>query len=178
LPIARWRPRRRPATPPGGADVDAGASRATAGASAEAGSRPASTSRGYPRGPGRRNRRAERRQPVGIRTSCRIPRYVVFQLDLYWATRRLGSQAEVVELLERYGDRIQLFHVKDMAAGAFPGRIEIVGDGIIDFAEIFATTKGPVRYYVVEHDPRFGDPTFDPFEAAEAGFDYLDCVTF
>jgi len=65
-----------------------------------------------------------------------------------------------------------------MAAGAFPGRIEIVGEGIIDFPEIFATTQGPVRYYVVEHDPRFGDPTFDPFEAAEAGFDYLDCVTF
>ena len=31
---------------------------------------------------------------------------------------------------------------------------------------------------MVEHDPRFGDPTFDPFEAAEAGFNYLDCVTF
>jgi hypothetical protein len=35
-----------------------------------------------------------------------------------------------------------------------------------------------VRYYVVEHDPRFGDPMFDPFEAAQEGFDYLDCVTF
>ena len=81
-------------------------------------------------------------------------------------------------MLERYGNRIQLFHVKDMAAGPFPGRIEIVGEGIIDFPEIFAASKGPVRYYVVEHDPRFGDPTFDPFEAAEKGFDYLDCVTF
>ena len=70
-------------------------------------------------------------------------------------------------MLERYGNRIQLFHVKDMAAGPFPGRIEIVGEGIIDFPEIFAATQGPVRYYVVEHDPRFGDPTFDPFEAAE-----------
>ena len=35
-----------------------------------------------------------------------------------------------------------------------------------------------MRYYVVEHDPRFGDPTFDPFEAAQKGFDYLSCVTF
>jgi sugar phosphate isomerase/epimerase len=103
------------------------------------------------------------------------PRNVVFQVDLYWATR---GGADPVELLERYGNRIQLFHVKDMAAGPFPGRIEIVGEGIIDFPEIFATSKGPVRYYVVEHDPRFGDPTFDPFEAAEKGFDYLDCVTF
>ena len=100
---------------------------------------------------------------------------VVFQVDLYWAT---NGGADPVELLERYGTRVQLFHVKDMAAGPFPGRIEIVGEGIIDFPEIFAASKGPVRYYVVEHDPRFGDPTFDPFEAAQKGFEYLDCVTF
>jgi len=103
------------------------------------------------------------------------PRNVVFQLDLYWVTNGGGDP---VELLERLGRRVQLFHVKDMAAGPFPGRIEIVGEGIIDFPEIFAASKGPVRYYVVEHDPRFGDPTFDPFEAAEKGFAYLDCVTY
>lgn len=53
-----------------------------------------------------------------------------------------------------------------------------MGEGIIDFPSIFAASKGPARYYVIEHDPRFGDPTFDPFEAAQKGFDYLDCVTF
>ena len=84
------------------------------------------------------------------------PRNVVFQLDLYWATNG-GGLDNPLEVLERYGNRIQLFHVKDMAAGPFPGRIEIVGEGIIDFPEIFAATQGPVRYYVVEHDPRFGD---------------------
>jgi sugar phosphate isomerase/epimerase len=105
------------------------------------------------------------------------PRNVAFQLDLYWAANG-GGLDNPIEVLERYGKRIQLFHVKDMAAGPFPGAIEIVGEGIIDFPAIFATTQGPVRYYVVEHDPRFGDPTFDPFEAAEKGFDYLACVTF
>jgi sugar phosphate isomerase/epimerase len=105
------------------------------------------------------------------------PKNVVFQLDIYWATNG-GGLDNPVNVLERYGKRIQLFHVKDMAAGTFPGRIEIVGEGIIDFPEVFAASKGPVRYYVVEHDPRFGDPTFDPFEAAQKGFDYLDCVTF
>ncbi len=103
------------------------------------------------------------------------PRNVVFQLDLYWA---VNGGADPVELLERYGNRIQLFHVKDMADGPFPGRIEIVGEGTIDFPQIFAASEGRIRYYVVEHDPRFGDPTFDPFEAAQKGFDYLDCVTF
>jgi sugar phosphate isomerase/epimerase len=105
------------------------------------------------------------------------PRNVVFQMDIYWATNG-GGLENPVAVLERYGNRIQLFHVKDMAAGPFPGRIEIVGEGIIDFPEVFAAAKGPVRYYVVENDPRFGDPTFDPFEAAQKGFDYLDCVTF
>jgi sugar phosphate isomerase/epimerase len=105
------------------------------------------------------------------------PKNVVFQLDLYWATNG-GGIGTPLEVIERYGNRIQLFHVKDMAAGPFPGRIEIVGEGIIDFPEIFAASKGPVRYYVVEHDPRFGDPTFDPFEAAQKGFDYLNCVTY
>ena len=105
------------------------------------------------------------------------PKNVVFQLDIYWATNG-GGIDKPVEVLERYGNRIQLFHVKDMAAGPFPGRIEILGEGIIDFPEVFAASKGPVRHYVVEHDPRFGDATFDPFEAAQTGFDYLDCVTF
>jgi sugar phosphate isomerase/epimerase len=105
------------------------------------------------------------------------PRNVVFQLDLYWATNG-GGIGNPVAVLDRYGNRIQLFHVKDMAAGPFPGRIEILGEGIIDFPEIFASSNGPVRYYVVEHDPRFGDPTFDPFEAAQEGFHYLDCVTY
>jgi sugar phosphate isomerase/epimerase len=115
------------------------------------------------------------------------PRNVVFQLDLYWAVRGIGTQAGVTteaaeamtaDLIERLGNRVQLAHVKDMGAGAFPGRIEIVGEGVIDFPELFEATKGPLRYYVVEHDPRFGDPTFDPFEAAEAGFEYLTCVRY
>jgi len=101
------------------------------------------------------------------------PRNVVFQLDLYWAT--FGG-ADPVELLEQYGHRIQLFHVKDMRAS--DRRIEIVGRGIIDFPEIFAAAGRGIWYYVVEHDPRFGDPTFDPFEAAAEGFVYLDCVRF
>ena len=106
------------------------------------------------------------------------PKNVVFQMDIYWAANG-GGLDNPVNVLERYGNRIQLFHVKDMAAAAtFPGPIEIVGEGIIDFPEVFAASKGPVRYYVVEHDPRFGDPTFDPFEAAQKGFDYLECVTF
>ncbi|NEM06242.1 sugar phosphate isomerase/epimerase family protein [Geodermatophilus normandii] len=100
-------------------------------------------------------------------------RNVVFQLDLYWAS---FAGADPVELVAEYGNRIKLFHVKDMRAG--DRRIEIVGRGTIDFPEIFAAAGGGIRYYVVEHDPRFGDPTFDPFEAAEVGFAHLACVRY
>ncbi|MGY1757289.1 MULTISPECIES: sugar phosphate isomerase/epimerase family protein [unclassified Geodermatophilus] len=101
------------------------------------------------------------------------PRNVVFQLDLYWAT---FAGADPVELIEQYGNRIQLFHVKDMRAS--DRRIEIVGRGTIEFPEIFAAGGGSTKYFVVEHDPRFGDPTFNPFQAAQEGFAYLACVTY
>ena len=52
-----------------------------------------------------------------------------------------------------------------MAAGPFPGRIEIVGEGIIDFPQIFAAS-GAGAVLRRRARPAFGDPTFDPFEAA------------
>jgi sugar phosphate isomerase/epimerase len=124
------------------------------------------------------NHNWEFEQVFGGRTAYDIlqehtdPRYVTFQLDLYWVT---AGGADPIEVLEQYGDRIELFHVKDMAPD---GSIEIVGEGTIDFPAIFDEAGGGIKYYVVEHDPRFGDPSFDPFEAAQKGFDYLDCVTF
>ena len=124
------------------------------------------------------------------------PRNVEFQVDLYWSTRGLGvaegatsiAQADDLsaDLVRRLGNRAQLFHVKDMSTtipapgvstSPFPGRIEIVGAGGIDFPSIFAASKGPMKYYAIEHDPR-NDATFDPWVAAKAGFDYLSCVTY
>ena len=47
------------------------------------------------------------------------PKNVVFQLDLYWATNG-GGVANPLDVIEQYGNRIKLFHVKDMAAGRSP----------------------------------------------------------
>lgn len=80
--------------------------------------------------------------------------------------------ADPVELVEQYGNRMQLFHVKDRNP-ALGNRIEIVGRGDTDFASIFSAAGGSTRYFVVEHGPRFGDPTFAPFVAAEEAFDHL-----
>jgi len=94
------------------------------------------------------------------------PRYVVFQLDLYWAT---FAGQDPVELIERYGNRIKLFHVKDLADGTFANP----GEGTIDFPAIFDASQGQIRVYSVEHDR-----TQNPLETAEIGFEYLDCVTY
>jgi sugar phosphate isomerase/epimerase len=99
---------------------------------------------------------------------------VVSQLDLYWVSY---AGLDPVDVIEQYGNRIQLLHVKDLNP-ALNRRIEIVGRGTIDFPSIFAAGGGSTRYFVVEHDPRFGDPTFDPFEAAQVGFGYLTCTTY
>ncbi|MCZ2818430.1 sugar phosphate isomerase/epimerase family protein [Modestobacter sp. VKM Ac-2984] len=99
---------------------------------------------------------------------------VVSQLDLYWVAY---AGLDPVDVVEEYGKRIKLFHVKDLNP-ALDNRIEIVGRGSLDFPAIFAAAGGSIRYFVVEHDPRFGDPTFDPFEAAQAGLDYLTSVTY
>ena len=99
---------------------------------------------------------------------------VVSQLDLYWVS---FAGIDPVEVIEEYGNRIQLFHVKDLNP-ELNRRIEIVGRGNIDFPSISAAGGGSTRYFVVEHDPRFGDPTFDPFEAAEEGLAYLTCTTY
>ncbi|MCZ2836690.1 sugar phosphate isomerase/epimerase family protein [Modestobacter sp. VKM Ac-2985] len=98
---------------------------------------------------------------------------VVSQLDLYWVA---FAGLDPVEVVEEYGKRIQLLHVKDLNP-ELENRIEIVGRGSLDFPAIFDAAHR-VRYHVVEHDPRFGDPTFDPFEAAEVGLDYLTSVTY
>jgi sugar phosphate isomerase/epimerase len=102
------------------------------------------------------------------------PKNVVSQLDLYWVSY---AGVDPIALLGEYGNRIQLFHVKDLNAD-LGRRIEIVGRGDIDFPSYFAAAGGSTRYFVVEHDPRFGDPTFDPFEAAQAGLDYLTCTSY
>ena len=105
------------------------------------------------------------------------PRYVTFQLDVLWAT---DGGADPVTLLERYGKRIFSLHVKDGINVAAPVNATPVpiGQGEIVFEPILRAAEGHVRYYIYEQDPPFGDPNFDPFASAQAGFNYLDRVRF
>jgi sugar phosphate isomerase/epimerase len=104
-------------------------------------------------------------------------RYVTFQLDVLWAT---DGGADPVALLRRFGNRIFALHVKDGINVADPANATPVpmGQGEMVFKPILRAAEGHVKYYIYEQDPPFGDPAFDPFASAKAGFDYLDRVRF
>ncbi len=102
------------------------------------------------------------------------PRYVSFQLDVGWAV--IGGQ-DPVALVEQFGDRIELFHVKDVADVGQPTQRQVtVGTGEVDWAALFAASQGQIGQYVIEQDPPAG--AFDPFAFAAESFEYVDCLRY
>jgi len=95
------------------------------------------------------------------------PRYVHFQLDLFWSWR--GAH-DPVDILERLDGRVRQYHVKDMnQAGSF----EDPGQGLIDFVRIFRTQE--VEEYIVERDDA-GTPPRSPaaaLDTARVGYEFL-----
>lgn len=83
------------------------------------------------------------------------PESVAFELDLYWAT--IGG-ANPVELIQENPGRFSLYHVKDAMKmintdGTESLTFATVGQGTIDFAEIFAQDDvAGVEYYFIEND--------------------------
>lgn len=98
------------------------------------------------------------------------PRYVAFQLDVYWA---ISGGADPVELLNTYGDRIDMLHIKDGFAPYGRGDITDVGEGDIDWAPILEAAQGKISYYVLERD---GAPSTAEF--AQDSFEFLTCFTY
>ncbi len=99
------------------------------------------------------------------------PRWVAFQVDVGWAV--IGDQ-DPVALMEQFGDRIELLHVKDVIdIGKPTERQTTVGQGEVDWAALFAAAQGKVKQYVIEQDP-----PVEPFSFAEESFRYVDCLDF
>jgi sugar phosphate isomerase/epimerase len=99
------------------------------------------------------------------------PRYVAFQLDVFWAA---DAGVDVVDLIERYGDRIELLHIKDGDLnGEGRGIPSDVGEGEIDWAPILDAAQGKVKYYVVEYDRAPATAEF-----AEDSFNFLTCFNY
>jgi len=104
------------------------------------------------------------------------PRWVTFQLDVGWAT---VAGEDPVALVEEFGDRIELLHVKDAIVtvpGSGPEAVfqqTTIGQGDVDWASLFAAAQGKVKLYVLEQDP-----PVDPFAFAAESFEYVDCLVF
>ena len=86
------------------------------------------------------------------------PEYVRIEIDVYWIVH---PGQDPVKLLEKYGKRFELMHVKDMkrgTPGGFTGQSDVtnnvaLGEGIIDWPNVFrAAKKAGVKWYFIEDE--------------------------
>jgi sugar phosphate isomerase/epimerase len=103
------------------------------------------------------------------------PRYVKAQIDIFWA---VSGGADVTAFLNKYGNRVIAFHVKDGInpnPSAGTSNLRELGKGSIDFAPIFAAAKNRVKYYLYEYDPVGigNNGGFNPFTSADTSFTAL-----
>ena len=77
------------------------------------------------------------------------PALVAFEVDTYWVNK---AGVDPVAFVDRHRARIQMIHVKD-SSPAPEKKMMDVGQGVIDYATMFARARGgPLRYAFVEHD--------------------------
>jgi sugar phosphate isomerase/epimerase len=99
------------------------------------------------------------------------PKYVNFQMDLYWVTK---AGADPVAYFQKYPGRFKIWHVKDMDSQE---RFAPVGQGKIDFKRILANKKlSGMKYYIVEQDQTFDG--LQPMEAIKISKEGLKKIGF
>jgi len=77
------------------------------------------------------------------------PETVAVEMDWYWVVK---GGYNPVDYFKKYPGRFELAHVKDMNNNR-DGGITCVGNGIMDFSEIFSHADlGGVQYYIVENE--------------------------
>jgi len=87
------------------------------------------------------------------------PQFVHFEMDVFWVVH---PGQDPVKLLEKYGSRFELMHVKDMKPGTptglFTGHEDVttnvaLGTGVIDWPAVFrAARKAGVKWYFIEDE--------------------------
>jgi sugar phosphate isomerase/epimerase len=87
------------------------------------------------------------------------PQFVHYEMDVFWIVH---PGQDPVKLLERYGSRFELMHVKDMKQGTptglFTGNADVtsnvaLGTGVIDWPAVFrAARKAGVKWYFIEDE--------------------------
>lgn len=105
------------------------------------------------------------RLPYDILLERCDPRYVAFEMDLYWITR--GGQ-DPLSYFARWPGRFPLVHVKD-SSGPPDHRMSDVGAGRIPWKAIFARRQqAGIRHAFIEHD----EPA-DPLASVRRSYEYL-----
>jgi sugar phosphate isomerase/epimerase len=89
------------------------------------------------------------------------PELVTFELDTFWFAI---AGADPAAFLERYPNRFQLVHLKDLAkgtpgngSGSAPDEASVaIGSGILRWPDILraARAAGVARYYIEDESPR------------------------
>lgn len=90
-------------------------------------------------------------------------------LDTYWVQ---AAGADIIEWIERLGDRIPCVHLKDMSVKGFEQRMAAVGEGNINFAKVLAALErnGRTKHILVEQDHCYGK---NPFDCLASSYTYL-----
>jgi sugar phosphate isomerase/epimerase len=87
------------------------------------------------------------------------PQFVHYEMDVFWIVH---PGQDPVKLLEKYGSRFELMHLKDMKQGTptglFTGHADVtsnvaLGTGVIDWPDVFrAARKAGVKWYFIEDE--------------------------
>jgi sugar phosphate isomerase/epimerase len=110
------------------------------------------------------------------------PRYVHFEVDIFWATYAHHDPAQLVTFLQ---NQVPQFHVKDMVLlNGAPAPSPVLnnytwadpGTGIIDFGRIFAAkfASPHATEYIIERD----DAGEAALHTAQVGFNFLKNIRF
>ena len=109
--------------------------------------------------------RLDGRKPYDVLLARCEPRYVAFEMDLYWITQ--GGQ-DPLAYFARWPGRFPMVHVKD-STGPPDHRMVDVGAGIIPWKAVFARREqAGIRHYFIEHD---APP--DPLASVRRSYEYL-----
>jgi sugar phosphate isomerase/epimerase len=88
------------------------------------------------------------------------PEFVSFEIDVFWAQQ---GGADPAKLIEKYGSRFKLMHVKDLRKGAAinltgsaPDEDSVaIGQGQVDWPAVMkAAQKAGVAYYFIEDEAK------------------------
>jgi sugar phosphate isomerase/epimerase len=104
------------------------------------------------------------------------PGYVAIEMDCGWV---FNAGYDPVDFLQRYPERVQLLHLKDIEkkepTTEFDIRSLAVGSGAIDWKSVLRAAQATeVAGYFVELEPPFARP---PMEQLEASHEFLRSIT-